>query len=69
MIGDPALWRFMAIQLVRLGGIGLVLFGVTIMAGRLSGPPLAGFAFSAAGLICATLFPLLLARRWKSKDE
>ena len=69
MIGDPALWRFLAIQLVRLAGIALVFFGVAIMAGRVAGPSLAGFAFSAAGIIGATLFPLLLARRWKSKDE
>ena len=69
MMGDPALWRFLAIQLVRLGGIVLVLFGVMIMAGRVAAPPLAGFAFSAAGIICAMQFPLLLARRWKCKDE
>lgn len=66
MSRDPALFRFLAIQLVRLAGVGLTVFGALVMAGRVEGPPLAGFALASAGLLGAAIFPVLLARRWRS---
>lgn len=66
---EPALFRLLAIHAVRLAGVALVIFGVMVMAGRLDGPPLGGFALASAGLVCAAIFPVLLARRWRSPDK
>lgn len=66
---DPALGRWIVIQLVRLSGIALIVTGVFGMSGRIAMPSLAAFAIAAAGLICASVFPLLLARKWRTPPQ
>lgn len=66
MSGDPAFARWAAIQLVRVSGVALVVIGILGMVGKIPMPPLAAYTIAAAGLIAAAVFPLLLARRWRS---
>lgn len=58
--------RFMAIQLVRLTGIALTLFGLLVIARRVDLPIEAGYVLFAVGLFDSVLAPVLLSRRWKS---
>ena len=69
MSSDPALGRWIIIQLVRLSGIALVVIGTLGMAGKIAMPPLAAFAIASAGLIDAAIFPILLARKWRTPPE
>lgn len=69
MNDDPAFARWAAIQAVRILGVVLVVVGILGMVGRIAIPPLAAYAISAAGLIAAAVFPLLLARRWRSPPQ
>lgn len=69
MSSDPALGRWIVIQLVRLSGVALVVVGAMGMAGVIDMPPLAAFAVASAGLIDAAIFPILLARKWKSPEQ
>lgn len=69
MSSDPALGRWIVIQLVRLSGIALVVIGTLGMAGKIAMPPLAAFAIASAGLIDAAIFPILLARKWRTPPE
>jgi hypothetical protein len=69
MSSDPALARWIVIQLVRLSGIALVVVGALGMAGKIAMPPLAAFAIASAGLIDAVIFPILLARKWRTPPE
>jgi hypothetical protein len=69
MSGDPALVRWIVIQIVRLSGVALVLVGALGMAGKIAMPPLAAFALAAAGLIDAAIFPTLLAHKWRTPPE
>ena len=64
---DPAAGRFWTIQLVRLVGLGLVIFGAMIVAGRVDQNPLVGSALMVIGLMDFLIVPRLLARRWKSR--
>lgn len=66
MSNDPAFSRWIVIQLVRLSGVALVVVGAMGMTGIIAMPPVAGFAIASAGLIDAVIFPILLARKWKS---
>ena len=61
--------RFIVIQLVRLGGVAVVLFGLLVMNGRIDWPREVGFVLAAAGLFEALLAPLLLSRKWKTPSE
>lgn len=67
---DPAVARFAIIQLVRFGGVVLVLLGLAIQSGRveaLSAVPVAvGYAFIAVGLVDVFVLPAVLARRWRT---
>ena len=64
---DPAAGRVWTIQLVRLVGLGLVIFGAMIVAGRVDQNPLVGSALMVIGLMDFLIVPRLLARRWKSR--
>ena len=63
---DAARKRFFAITAIRLTGIGLILVGLTIMAGKTGLPEWAGYLLTLAGAFDALIAPILLARRWKS---
>lgn len=61
--------RFIVIQIVRLGGVAMVVVGLLVMTGRIDWPREAGFVLAAAGLFEALLAPLLLSRKWKTPSE
>ena len=61
--------RFIAIQLVRIGGVAMVLLGLLVMNGRIDWPREAGFVLAALGLFEALLAPLLLSRKWNPPAE
>ena len=68
---DPVAARFAMLQLVRLVGAVLVLFGVLVQGGKapawLDGlPQWAGYILALAGMIAFFALPRMLARRWKS---
>ena len=65
---DPARARFMALTLIRWTGVGLVLVGMLINAGRIAAPGIVGVVLVVFGLFDAFVMPVILARRWKSKD-
>ena len=70
---DPAKGRFVMIQLARMAGVFLVLFGVLLQAGRITAlsavPREAGYALIAIGMIDVFVMPVYLARRWRSPHK
>lgn len=66
---DPARGRFIALQLIRLSGAVFALLGLLIIAGRVAMPQAAGYVFIVIGFIDMIVFPLLLARRWRTPRD
>ena len=66
---DVARGRWMAINLVRVGGAAMVVVGLMMIQGVIAAPEWAGYVVLAAGLIDIFLAPLLLARKWRSPLE
>ena len=70
---DDDLWRnrFVAVNLMRIGGTAIVLFGLilwqtdVIVAG---GDPWLGIPLVAIGLVASFRGPIALARHWKRRD-
>lgn len=58
--------RFMVIQIVRLTGLGLFLFGLLTIAGRVELPAAAGYVLAVVGMAEMLVVPLILSRKWKS---
>ncbi|MDE2597580.1 MAG: hypothetical protein KGL44_11950 [Sphingomonadales bacterium] len=65
---DAAKARWAIIQVVRLTGVAMVLFGVLIMAGRINLPQIAGMVLALVGLVESLALPLVLAKAWKTPD-
>jgi ABC-type transport system involved in cytochrome bd biosynthesis fused ATPase/permease subunit len=65
---DPAKARFIALTLIRWMGVGLVLLGLLINAGKIAAPFILGVLLVMFGLFDAFVMPVILARKWKSKD-
>lgn len=65
---DPAKARFMVLQVMRLSGAVLAIFGLSIMAGKVNLPRLAGAALFLVGLFDLLVFPLILTKRWKTPN-
>lgn len=63
---DTARQRFIAVQLIRITGVAMAVFGLVTIAGRTSLPLVGGYVLFAVGLFDALAMPLILARRWKS---
>lgn len=63
---DPAAARFWMLQLMRLGGLLLVLGGVLIISGTVPGPEVLGYGLLVFGAVEFFAMPVMLARRWKS---
>ena len=61
--------RFMVIQIVRLTGLGLFLFGLLAIAGRVELPVAAGYVLAVAGMLEMLVVPLILSRKWKSPRQ
>lgn len=66
---DPAKARFMVLQLLRLSGAVLAIFGLSIMAGRFGLPPLVGAVLFLAGMVELLIVPMILTKRWKSPPQ
>lgn len=66
---DPAAGRFLMLQIVRLGGVLMVVIGAMMLAGTLDAPDAVGFALMVMGVVEFFVLPLLLARMWRSGDE
>ncbi len=69
MTDDPAKGRFLAIQVMRLIGTGIALFGLVVITGKTDLPQPLGYPITLFGLFDALIFPIILTRRWKSPRE
>ena len=58
--------RFMAMQVMRLFGVALFLFGIVIIRGILPLPRVTGYVLAVVGIFDMFIMPVILARRWKS---
>ncbi len=65
---DPAKARFIAITLIRWGGVGLVMLGLLATTGGIDLPAPVGPILVLFGLFDALVMPTILARKWKSRD-
>jgi len=61
--------RFIIMNMLRLTGVFVALFGLAIIAGKLDLPREVGYVAFVVGLFDAMLLPPLLARRWKSPPQ
>jgi len=66
---DAAAARFWMLQLMRLGGLMMVMLGVVMIAGRLPAPPVLGYGLFLLGAVEFFFLPRLLAKRWKTPGE
>jgi hypothetical protein len=66
---DQAKGRFLVLQMLRLSGVALVMFGLMVLNGKVPIPAVAGYAFILAGVADALVLPAVLARSWKSPLE
>ena len=64
--GDPAKSRFIMLQLMRLGGLLLILGAILILTDRVEGPHLLGYGLLAFGIFEFFILPLMLNRRWRT---
>ncbi len=67
-MNDSAKSRFIVLQVVRLTGIVLGIFGLAILAGKIELPRIAGAMLVIVGVIDAFVAPAILARRWKKPN-
>lgn len=63
--------RYLILNAVRLGGLGLVLLGIALARGvlALGVPWLVGAVIAVIGLLEFFFLPRLIARRWKSEGD
>jgi hypothetical protein len=61
--------RFLVMQVMRLAGMALVVFGVLIARGIVPLPAIAGYVLAVVGIFDAFMMPVILARRWKSPPQ
>jgi hypothetical protein len=70
---DDHLWRnrFIAVNLVRIGGTVVVLIGLAIWHGNVlveGGSPEVGLPLALVGLVASFWGPIALSRYWKRHD-
>jgi hypothetical protein len=58
--------RFMMIQLMRIGGVAMILFGIAVLRDVVELPDIAGYVLVVMGMGEAFFVPQMLARLWSS---
>ena len=66
---DPAVARFWMLNLMRLGGLMMVVGALVILSGRLPAPPILGYGLLIAGVFEFFFLPRMIGKRWKSPEE
>ena len=61
--------RWLAISVLRLGGVAMVVVGILAVQRVFEFPAIAGYALIAVGLLDVFLVPQFLARKWRSPLE
>ncbi|KUO55833.1 MAG: hypothetical protein APF82_02730 [Sphingomonadales bacterium BRH_c42] len=61
--------RFLLLNVIRMGGLALVLFGLAITQGVVDLPRELGMAIAVIGMFDFFFAPRLLARRWHETDK
>ncbi len=61
--------RFLMIQLMRIGGVAMVLFGIAVLRDAVDLPDLAGYVLLVMGIGEAFVVPHMLARLWSTNDR
>ena len=61
--------RFLVINVIRVGGVAMILFAILILQGVVPLPEIAGYVVLVLGLGEAFVVPQLLARAWRSPDR
>jgi hypothetical protein len=59
--------RFIVIQLMRVGGVAMVLFGIAVLRGLVQLPDVVGYVLIVMGIGEAFVVPQMLARLWRSE--
>lgn len=60
--------RFLTIQAARLAGVVIILIGLTIVAGVIPISEYIGYVLVVIGLIETLIMPVILARKWSSRN-
>jgi len=64
---DPARGRFLALSLVRLGGVAIGFLGISILAKRWIEPAeVVGGLLVAVAIVDVVVVPMVLVRRWRT---
>ncbi len=58
--------RFMVINLMRIGGVAMILFGIAVLQGLFDLPQWIAYAVIVLGMVETFVMPQLLARAWSS---
>ncbi len=61
--------RFMVINLMRIGGIAMILMGIAVLQRMISLPDWTGYLLIVLGMMETFLVPTLLARVWSSNNR
>lgn len=61
--------RFAVLNVIRLGGLALVMFGLAITQGVIDLPRELGIALALIGLFDFFFVPRLFARRWHKSEK
>jgi hypothetical protein len=60
--------RYTIMNIARLGGVALVMFGIAIIQGVVDLPFALGVVLAVVGFADFFVVPLVLARAWKTQD-
>lgn len=66
---DQARQRFMFLNLVRIGGVLLVLLGIAVVQQVVEWPKEVGYVLMVIGMFEVFFMPIFLAKRWRSGKE
>lgn len=66
-MSDDARMGFVILQVMRLSGAALAVFGLAIVAGKIALPQFVGAGLIVIGAVEALVVPTLLVRSWKRR--